>query len=78
MGASTQTTQESDAAPNSFYNHREKRRPCLISSVGSGHHNTNHTHYQGDNVQHTLKKDVAGIYIKKQPVDQSIKPMQAT
>lgn len=37
--------------------------PC----AGFGHHNTNHTPYQGDNDQHTLRKDEAGIHSKNSP-----------
>ena len=44
-----------------------ERRPHKISSAGSGHHNTNHIPYQGDNSQHTLRKDMAGIHTKISP-----------
>ena len=43
---------------------RAKRKPCRTSSTGSGHHNTNHIPYQGDNNWHTIKKDMAGIHTK--------------
>ena len=54
-------------------NHRAKRRHCLTSRVGSGHHNTNHTPYQGDNSQYTLRKDVASIYTKNSPHTKNVK-----
>lgn len=43
---------------------RTKKRPHPISSAASGHHNTSHTPYQGDNGQRTMKKNAAGIYTK--------------
>ena len=46
-------------------NTRTKRSSHSISSTGSGHHNTSHTPYKGDNGQRTLRKDKAGIHIKK-------------
>ena len=35
-----------------------------MSSAGSGHHNISHISYQGDNSQHTLRKEVAGVLTK--------------
>ena len=40
------------------------KKPHLTSSTDSRHYKTNHTPYQGDNGQQTLKKDVAGIHTK--------------
>ena len=59
-------------------NHRAKGRPCSISSAGSGHHKISHTSYQGDNGQHMLRKETAGIHTKKSPRTKNIKPTQAT
>ena len=47
-----------------YDSHRAKRKTHPTSSAGSGHHNTNHTPYQGDTNQNTLRKDVAGIQTK--------------
>ena len=38
-----------------------KRRHCPTPSAGTGHQNVSRTPYQGDDAQHTLRKDVAGI-----------------
>ena len=78
LGASTQTTGEQTLPSTGLYNHRAKRRPCSTSSAGSGHHNTNHTPYQGDISQHTMRKDVAGIHTKNSPCTKNIKLMEAT
>ena len=59
-------------------NHRAKGRTCSTSSAGPGHHNTSHTSYQGDNGQHILRKEVAGIHTKNSPHTKIIKPMQVT
>ena len=55
---------------------RAKRRLHSTSRVGSGHHNS-HTLYQGDNSQHTLRKDMASIHAKKSPYSKNIRFMQA-
>ena len=48
-------------------NHREIRRPCSITSAGSGDHKISHTSYQEDNSQHILRKEVADIRTKNSP-----------
>lgn len=54
-GAFTPTTGEGTHPREGCNNHRGQRRPCWTCSTGSGHRNTNHTTYQGDIVQHTLR-----------------------
>ena len=71
LGSRPHTRQGSD-------NHRANRRPCSISRAGSGHHNTNDTNSQGDNSQHTLRKDMAGTHIKNSPHTKNIRFMQPT
>ena len=44
-----------------------ERKPHLTPYTGFKSPNTNHTSYQGDNGQHTLRKDVAGIDTKISP-----------
>lgn len=59
-------------------NQRAKRRSCSISMAGSGHHNTRSHSTSGDNSQHTLRKDVAGIHTKNSPRTKNIRLTQAT
>ena len=58
--------QRADPPPKRTVRATEKRGGPAhpTSSASSGHHNTNHTHYQGDNSQHTLRKNMAGIHTK--------------
>ena len=48
-----------------------------MSSASSGHYNTKHTPYQGDNGQYTLRKDVAGIHTKNSPRTKNIRLTEA-
>ena len=59
-------------------NHRAKRRTCSTSSEGSGHHNTSHTSYQGDNSQHSPRKEAAGIRTQNSTSTKNVKPIQST
>ena len=45
-------------------NLRARGGPRSISRAGSGHPNLSHSSYQGDNGQHTLRKEVADKHIK--------------
>ena len=49
--------------PNRTMTTTEQRGGPTLPSVGSGHHII-HNSFQGDNGQHTLRKEVAGIHIK--------------
>ena len=78
LRASTPTTGEQTSASDRAFSHGTKRGPHPTSSAGSGHHNTNHTHQQGANGHHTLRKDMAGIYTKNSPYTKNIGLTQST
>ena len=54
------------------YSYRAKRWSHPLFSAGFCHY-TNYTPFQGDNSQHTLRKDVAGIHTKTSPHTKNIK-----
>ena len=76
--ASTSTTGSRYCPQQGCDNHRAKRGPCSTCSAGSGHHNTDHNPYQGDNGQCTLRKDTAVIHTKYSPQTKDSGLTQAT
>ena len=67
LEASTTKTGERPCPQQGHNSHRAKRTPCQTSIADAGHQNNNHTPYQWDNCQHTLRKDEAGIHTKNNP-----------
>ena len=72
LGSSTPNNLGADPAPTGQWQAQTKEEAWSISCAGSGHYNICHSSYQGDNGQHTQKKQAVGIHIKKQPSHQKI------
>ena len=70
-GASTPNNLGADPAPTGQWQSQTKEEARSIAYAGSGHYIC-HSSYQGDNGQHTRKKQAAGIHTKKQPSHQKI------
>ena len=62
--ASTPTTEEQTLSLTGQWQPQSREEALPQSSTGSRYSNTNHIPYQGDNRQHTLREDVAGVHTK--------------
>ena len=77
LGAPTATARKQTGLWQGSNTHRAKGRPHATFSAVPGPH-TSHTSYQGNNGQHTLRKEVADIHAKNTLHTKNIKPTQPT